>query len=94
MSGSTTRSSLSSLPAKAAGLLPGDLVLATDGVALDGLTVDGARDRIRGPKGTTVTLTIKRGEAEPFDLEITRDALPEERVRARRRAAFRPCRSR
>ena len=31
---------------------PGDLVLAADGVSLDGLTVDGARDRIRGPKGT------------------------------------------
>ena len=38
-------------PAKAAGLLPGDLVLAADGVPLDGLTVDGARDRIRGPEG-------------------------------------------
>ena len=48
-------------PAKAAGLQPGDLVLATDGVPLDGLTVDGARDKIRGPKGTTVTLTIQRG---------------------------------
>ena len=28
---------------------------------LDGLTVDAARDRIRGPKGTVVTLTIQRG---------------------------------
>jgi carboxyl-terminal processing protease len=67
-------------PAKAAGLLPGDLVLATDGVALDGLTVDGARDKIRGPKGTTVTLTIKRGDDEPFDLEITRDVIQQQEV--------------
>ncbi len=52
-------------PAKAAGLLPGDLVLATDGVPLDGLTVDGARDKIRGPKGTTVVLTIQRGDGRP-----------------------------
>ena len=35
----------------------GDLVLEADGASLDGLTVDGARDRIRGPKGTVVILT-------------------------------------
>ena len=67
-------------PAKAAGLLPGDLVLATDGVALDGLSVDGARDKIRGPKGTTVTLTIKRGDDSPFDLAITRDVIQQQEV--------------
>jgi len=67
-------------PAKAAGLLPGDLVLATDGVPLDGLSVDGARDKIRGPKGTTVTLTIKRGEDSPFDLAITRDVIQQREV--------------
>lgn len=67
-------------PAKAAGVQPGDLVLATDGVALDGLTVDGARARIRGPKGTTVTLTIKRGADAPFDLKITRDVIQQQEV--------------
>ena len=55
-------------PAEAAGLLAGDVVLAVDGVPLDGLTVDGARDKIRGPKGTTVTLTIQRGDGPPFDV--------------------------
>ena len=39
-------------PAAGAGLLPGDVILAVDGVTLDGLTIDGARDKIRGPKGT------------------------------------------
>jgi carboxyl-terminal processing protease len=67
-------------PAKAAGLLPGDLVLATDGVPLDGLTVDGARDKIRGPKGTTVTLTIQRGDDTPFQLAITRDIIQQQEV--------------
>ena len=67
-------------PAKAAGLRPGDLVLATDGVPLDGLSVDGARDKIRGPKGTTVTLTIKRGDDSPFDLAITRDVIQQQEV--------------
>ncbi len=67
-------------PAEAAGVLAGDLVLAADGVSLDGLTVDGARDRIRGPKGSAVTLSILRDDAEPFALEITRDVIQQEEV--------------
>ena len=67
-------------PAEKAGLLSGDLVLAADGTSLDGLTVDEARDRIRGPKGSVVTLTISRGTTDPFDLAITRDVVHEREV--------------
>ena len=49
-------------------------------MTLDGLTLDEARERIRGPKGSVVTLTIKRGEAEAFALEITRDVIQQEEV--------------
>ena len=70
-------------PAAAAGLKSGDLVLATDGVSLDGLTVDGAREKIRGPKGTTVTLTVQRGTAAPFDLPITRDIIQQKEVESK-----------
>ncbi len=71
---------LAGSPAETAGLRAGDLVLAVDGTPLDGLTVDEARDRIRGPKGTIVTLTVER-EAEPaFPLEITRDVIQQEEV--------------
>lgn len=70
-------------PAEAAGLLPGDLVLAADGVSLDGLSVDAARDRIRGPKGSVVTLTIGRGGAAPFDLAITRDVVQSIEIESR-----------
>ena len=52
-------------------------------MALDGLTVDGARDRIRGPKGSVVTLTVLRGTDEPFPLEITRDVIQQEEVESR-----------
>lgn len=67
-------------PAERAGLLAGDLVLAVDGVPLDGLAVDGARDRIRGPKGSVVTLTVQRDDEDPFPLEITRDVILQEEV--------------
>jgi carboxyl-terminal processing protease len=67
-------------PAEKAGLKAGDLVLATDGVPLDGLTVDGARDKIRGPKGSTVVLTVLRGTDAPIQISITRDVVQEDDV--------------
>ena len=60
--------------------MAGDLILAADGTTLDGLTVDEARDKIRGPKGTVVTLSVQRGTDEPFDLAITRDVVQEREV--------------
>ena len=70
-------------PAAGAGLLPGDIILAADGVTLDGLTIDGARDKIRGPKGTIVTLNVQRGSGATFDLAITRDVVQEKEVDSR-----------
>ena len=70
-------------PAKAAGLEAGDLVLAADGKALDGLSVDGARDRIRGPSGSVVKLTVQRGTAAPFALDVTRAVIEREEVVSR-----------
>jgi carboxyl-terminal processing protease len=59
-------------PADEAGLLPGDVIAAIDGESLDGLTVDEARNRIRGPKDTAVVLSVVRGDDAPFDVEIVR----------------------
>ena len=70
-------------PAEKAGLQAGDLILATDGTPLDGLNVDSARDKIRGPKGSVVTLTVQRGTATPFDVTITRDVVQEQEVVSR-----------
>jgi len=70
-------------PARLAGLIAGDEVRAADGVSLDGLTVDGARDRIRGPKGSIVTLTIVRDGGTPFELSITRDVVQSAEVESR-----------
>jgi carboxyl-terminal processing protease len=70
-------------PAKLAGLLAGDVVLEADGTPLDGLTVDTARDRIRGPKGTMVRLTIIRAGGAPFELQIVRDIVQSREVESR-----------
>jgi carboxyl-terminal processing protease len=67
-------------PAERAGLLAGDVVLSVDGASLDGLTVDGARDKIRGPKGTVVTLSIQRGTGAPLSFTITRDVVQSKEV--------------
>ena len=70
-------------PAEKAGLRPGDLVLATDGVPLDGLSVDAARERMRGPKDSTVELSVQRGAAHMLKLKIVRDVIQEREVESR-----------
>jgi carboxyl-terminal processing protease len=67
-------------PSEKAGIKAGDTITAVDGAALDGLTVDGARDKIRGKKGTEVTLTIVRGTAAPVDIKVVRDVIVSKEV--------------
>ena len=68
-------------PAQKAGIKPGDVVLTVDGTSLDGLTVDAARNRIRGKKGTQVTLTISRKNVtDPIKVAITRDVIVQQEV--------------
>lgn len=70
-------------PAERAGLLPNDIITAVDGESIQGLSSSEAVLLIRGEKGTTVTLTVHRGEgSEPFDMKIVRDVIPIETVYA------------
>jgi len=63
-------------PADLAGLKAGDLVLEVDGVEIRGMNLIEAISLIRGPKGTTVRLTIQRqGVLEPFEVEIVRERI-------------------
>lgn len=62
------------LPAERAGIEDGDVILAIDGEKTAGLTLDQAVRRIKGPKGTTVTLSIERKELKaPVEVPIVRD---------------------
>lgn len=57
-------------PASAAGLLPGDEIIGVDGTDVTGKTIDALSPLIRGPEGTTVTLTIRRaGKALNFPMK-------------------------
>jgi len=60
-------------PAEEAGLLPNDIVIAVDGDDMTGIDGELVRQRVIGPEGSTVRLTILReGVEEPFDVEIER----------------------
>ena len=64
-------------PAEKAGLLPNDLVLSVDGESIQGMSSSEAVLLIRGEKGSTVTLSIRRGEkSDPFDVKLVRDVIP------------------
>ena len=70
-------------PAQHAGVLAGDVLTAVDGTPVDGLTLDAAIARIRGPKGTSVVITLVRGDGPPFDLTIVRDTIVQRQVEVR-----------
>lgn len=63
-------------PALRAGILAGDKVLKINGEPTTNLSIEEAVDKIRGPKGTKVILSIIRtGEEEIREIEVTRDKI-------------------
>jgi carboxyl-terminal processing protease len=61
-------------PAYYGGVQPDDIISAVNGKSTTGWSLNDAVDRITGPRGTGVTLTILRQESdEPIDLFLTRD---------------------
>lgn len=69
-------------PADVAGVLAGDAVLAIDGAATSGMSVGDAVQLIRGERGTVVTLTLRRGDADSFDVAITRGEITVKSVKS------------
>lgn len=61
-------------PADQAGLRAGDVILAIDGESTDAFGYNENVERLRGPQGTTVTITVQRpGQADPRDFIVVRD---------------------
>lgn len=68
-------------PASRAGLRFGDRILAVDGVSMTGKDSAQVRDRIRGPRGSIVKITVERAADNRVQIvEITRDAVPQPSV--------------
>ncbi len=59
-------------PAQRGGLRPGDVITAVDGKSLAGKTSEQATTLIKGPAGTTVTLTVVSGKAPARELRLER----------------------
>jgi carboxyl-terminal processing protease len=70
-------------PAEKAGIESRDLIIKLDGMSAKGLSLDEAVDKMRGPKGSKITLTVVReGVDQPFELVLTRDIIKVKSVRS------------
>ena len=68
-------------PAGRAGLRYGDRIVEVDGVKMTGKTSLEVRDKIRGPRGSTVRLTLERAADKRIEkVDIVRDAVPQPSV--------------
>jgi carboxyl-terminal processing protease len=64
-------------PAHRLGILPGDIISHIDGESTVPISSYDAMQKLRGEKGTKVTVTFVRdGTEKPFDLTITREEIP------------------
>lgn len=70
-------------PAAAANLQPRDRILAIDGLVTANLTLDEAANRMRGPVGTTVVLTVARSGEPDQDVTLRRAVVSLNPVAAR-----------
>ncbi|MGA7380139.1 MAG: S41 family peptidase [Terriglobales bacterium] len=64
-------------PAYRAGIRPGDIIVAVDGKPTDNMSTGDVADLLKGPKGTTVHITIVReGADKPIEFAVVRDEIP------------------
>jgi carboxyl-terminal processing protease len=71
-------------PAAKAGILAGDFITHVNGESVLGLVLDDAVEKMRGPVGSEIIITVVReGATEPFDVSIIRDTIKLVAVRGR-----------
>src|SRR5512135_3249873 len=70
-------------PASKAGVLANDIITQLDGENVQGLTLNQAVDKMRGPVNTKIKLTIMRkGSDKPIEVSIVRDVIRVKSVRS------------
>jgi carboxyl-terminal processing protease len=71
-------------PGSRAGIKPGDIIVEIDGHSTQGLGLDDAVTKMRGPTGTKITLTLKRsGINAPVHVTLTREIIKIQDVKDR-----------
>lgn len=71
-------------PAEKAGIQAKDVIVSVNGESLQGLDLNDAVAKIRGPKGSTATLVVQRsGSSQPMTFNIKRDDVKLETVYAK-----------
>ena len=71
-------------PAYKAGIKAGDKIVKIDGVATKDMTLTEAVEKMRGPKGTSVTISVYREDfGKPKDFKITRDVIKIKSVKSK-----------
>jgi carboxyl-terminal processing protease len=71
-------------PAAKAGVMANDIITKLDDEQVQGLTLNQAVDKMRGPVNTKIKLTIMRkGQDKPIEVSITRDTIRVRAVRSR-----------
>ena len=64
-------------PAYKAGIRPGDIILKVNDKSCEGLTTTEVADMLKGPKGTTVHISLGReGWEKPIEVSVVRDEIP------------------
>ena len=73
-------------PGARAGLQPGDIITHVDGREIRGMGLVGAIRLIRGPRGSSVALTVRRESRQPFEVTVQREEIRVQAVRGEVRA--------
>jgi carboxyl-terminal processing protease len=71
-------------PAAKAGIMANDIIVKLDGEQVQGLTLNQAVEKMRGPVNTKIKLTIiRKGQDKPIEVSITRDIIHVRSVRSK-----------
>src|SRR5580700_4108791 len=71
-------------PAAKAGVMANDIITKLDDEQVQGLTLNQAVEKMRGPVNTKIKLTIRRtGQDKPIEMTLTRDVIRVRSVRSR-----------
>lgn len=66
---------IAGFPAEKAGLKPKDVIVEIDSAPTNGLSISEGVNKIRGPKGTKVSLKIVRNSSQELNIDIVRDQI-------------------